>query len=421
MALSSKRPSVRGKKRAQARPAQEDRLPAVGEGPSFGSGVVQAESASSVQEPAGEPSDSSHAVEGFPQADPSQPGDDDHDANDSAKRPSVRRGGRSSRRIAKNRNQDAAAVTVESSALDDGQKSRFKQEASNSTVGVKESAPLAVREASLSDGGEEPADFFDLGDLEGESTAKKRSVKHSLASAKPSKLRSRRKSKAAEAAQSVEASSLADEEGRPGGSSDRASQRPVRSTSRKATEREKAIVRGRKRKIAWAAAFSAFAIVAVTSGLLFWNAYLRYDDAADLRGEWQVSDGSMTVVIDESFIKMPDALAYEYELDTWEKTIAFSFEDLSGKGSYRFSPDRSQVSIQEGEGQDISVVVLVKVSDDESAEPHKGPAQVEEDAGEQGASESDASLDDGGQAIDGAEDAAKDESGAAGEVADGSV
>ena len=157
-----------------------------------------------------------------------------------------------------------------------------------------------------------------------------------------------------------------------------------RSTSRKATEREKAIVRGRKRKVAWAVAASIFLIAAVVSGLLFWNAYLRYDDAADMRGEWQVADGSMTVVIDGSSIKMPDALEYAYELDTWEKTISFSFDDLSGTGAYRFSSDRKGLVIEEGEGGKDGVVALIKVSDDEAAEPHRGPAESAVDGQETG-------------------------------------
>lgn len=284
---------------------------------------------------------------------------------------------------------------------------------------AKESATLAARGASSSSKGEEPADFFDLGELDDNPPVKKRSARRASVAAKSGKRSFAHKTPKESPTENSEPPRFAPRQGqRPASSADSAAQRPARSASRKATEREKAIVRGRKRKAAWAVAFSAFAIVVVTSGLLFWNAYLRFDDAADLRGEWQVSDASMTMVIDASSIKMPDALVYEYELDTWEKTISFSFEDLSGKGTYRFSSDRKGVAIQEGEGENASVVTLVKVSDDESAEPHKGPAQVDESVDGQGLADTDGSseVDDRKQAEQ--QDAAPEASGSAGEVAD---
>lgn len=144
--------------------------------------------------------------------------------------------------------------------------------------------------------------------------------------------------------------------------------------SRKATAREKSIVRARKRKIAAAACAAAFACVVAVSGALFWNAYLRYDDAADIQGEWQVADGSMTLVIDGESIRMPDSLAYAYTLDTWKKTLSFTFDDLKGSGAYRFSEDRRAIVIKEGEGGNAALLSLVKVSDATDAAPHRGPA-----------------------------------------------
>lgn len=144
--------------------------------------------------------------------------------------------------------------------------------------------------------------------------------------------------------------------------------------SRKATAREKSIVRARKRKIAAAVCAAAFVCIVAVSGALFWNAYLRYDDAADIQGEWQVADGSMTLVIDGESIRMPDSLAYAYTLDTWKKTLSFTFDDLKGSGAYRFSEDRRAIVIKEGEGANAALLSLVKVSDATDAVPHRGPA-----------------------------------------------
>ena len=265
-------------------------------------------------------------------------------------------------------------------------------DASGSDIASAPSAPLP--KAPL---GEEPSDFFDLGDFDDAAPAK-RGIRARAAKKGPHREsdRTRSKTEAPQASAGLPPA-LVD---------DAAPEFPEsrRSTSRKATEREKAIVRGRKRKAAWVVAACIFLIAAIVSGLLFWNAYLRYDDAADMRGEWQVADGSMTVVIDDSTIKMPDALEYSYELDIWEKTISFAFDDLSGTGSYRFSSDRRGLVIEEGEDGAAGVVALIKVSDDEAAEPHRGPAApaAEEQAPADGAPEAGDASSTEGEASDGA-------------------
>lgn len=133
--------------------------------------------------------------------------------------------------------------------------------------------------------------------------------------------------------------------------------------------RLKAALRARRRRIlAWSAAVFVAAML-VGSGVLFWNTYLRYDDAADIQGEWQVIDGSSTVVIDSDSIRMLELLDYEYTLDTWAKTIDFSFTDLSGTGSYSFSDDRRVLIIKEGEDDNQTTLSLVKISDNAEAEP----------------------------------------------------
>lgn len=133
--------------------------------------------------------------------------------------------------------------------------------------------------------------------------------------------------------------------------------------------RLKAALRAKRRRIAMLSAVALALVALAVSGLLFWNTYLRYDDAVDIQGEWQVIDGSSTVVIDADSIRMPQLLDYEYSIDTWAKTIDFSFTDLSGGGSYSFSDDRRVLIIKEGEGENQTTLSLAKISDSTDAEP----------------------------------------------------
>lgn len=177
--------------------------------------------------------------------------------------------------------------------------------------------------------------------------------------------------------------------------------------------------------------------VALALGAFFlWDKYLRYDDAADIQGEWRTQDGSMTVVIDSTDIRMPD-LEYAYEIDTSAKTLTFTFSDLSGSGSYEFSGDRTQLTIVEGQGDSAATTVLVKVSDNTQATPQllNGESSAGGDAGEasagdestgsesgassegEGAPEGEASGSTGGGSSDGA---SEDDAAADGAVSDGS-
>lgn len=267
--------------------------------------------------------------------------------------------------------------------------------------------------SSPAEGFEQPSDFFDLGDF-GDGSADGSRGSNRLHSAIPLAGRtfsrksddrdSRDEPPAPESAPAEAPSSEARPEQFAGSRG--------QSTSRKATEREKAIVRGRKRKIVFAAIVSACLVAIAVSGLLFWNAYLRYDDVADIQGAWQVADGSMSVVIDGDSIDMPESLSYAYTLDTWKKEISFSFEDLKGSGSYRFTSDRKGLVIRENEGDSALALTLVKISDDTAADPQLGDARI------QGASSADAG--DGANQDDGSSsDAASTQDGASGDAASG--
>lgn len=97
-------------------------------------------------------------------------------------------------------------------------------------------------------------------------------------------------------------------------------------------------------------------VVAAVSG--FWAVrWGLYDDAADLQGTWQIAGTTTTVeVTDESFV-LTDDIAYDYAVNPEDKTLTFKFGALSGQARYRFSTDRSQLAVQDGEYDWLSTVL----------------------------------------------------------------
>ena len=88
-------------------------------------------------------------------------------------------------------------------------------------------------------------------------------------------------------------------------------------------------------------------VLAVATSLLAWNQWLRYDDAADIQGTWRVEGSTATFTITDSQIQLTDEVSYPYTLDTFAKTISFSFGNYEGGGSYVFSPERDVLTITE--------------------------------------------------------------------------
>ena len=94
----------------------------------------------------------------------------------------------------------------------------------------------------------------------------------------------------------------------------------------------------------------AIAVVVVTVGSFSWGRWLRYNDAADFQGAWYANGTTSLVTVDGQEIHLTSDVAYGYALDTGAKTITFTFGDLQGQGRYRFSADRSELVITDGDG-----------------------------------------------------------------------
>lgn len=206
----------------------------------------------------------------------------------------------------------------------------------------------------------EPSDTFDFGD---ENTAASRKRQSSARSARANAPASRpsvsgRVVERSHRAQSADASP----QGK-AAASQGASTEPCASDAKASAARRRGI--GWR---TWALIVGIVVLVALAIGGVYaWNALFRFDDAADIQGEWRTADNAMIVVIDAENMYLPEGLTYAYTLDISAKSISFAFSNLTGAGIYEFSDDRRTLTITEGEEGSSRVTVLCKVSDNAEA------------------------------------------------------
>ena len=146
---------------------------------------------------------------------------------------------------------------------------------------------------------------------------------------------------------------------------------------------------GFARRVALGIVVAVLAAMLVVTGLFCWQKWMRFDDAADIQGVWKVQSTGDSIVFDGRNLKLTKGISYEYRLDTQEKAITYRFGELAGGGHYYFSGDRDVLIIVDGDERlgvlaeagflpdelvnaddaNDEKTVLVKVSDDTSAEP----------------------------------------------------
>lgn len=116
----------------------------------------------------------------------------------------------------------------------------------------------------------------------------------------------------------------------------------------------------RKHRIAVARNTIIITLLVIVLGSIsaFWAfRWGMYDDVADIQGKWQISGTNTTIEIsDESFV-LTDDISYDYVLNTEDKTLTFKFGALNGSGRYRFSTDRGQLAVQDGEYDWVSTLM----------------------------------------------------------------
>lgn len=248
-------------------------------------------------------------------------------------------------------------------------------------VGYADASPAAVDAELVDDTGREPS-------AQGRPSVRGRKVARGKAGG-PSRRQAgdgTRRAGSADAVEDASPDSSHEDHDGAGSKGEGAAEKGTADASGQAT---RAASRRRARRIVIGIIVGVLAVAIVAAGLFCWQKWLRYDDASDIRGEWRSASTGGTIVFDGRDLKLTKGISYAYELDTDEKTIAFSFGELSGGGRYYFNDARDTLIIVEGggklgllaeigflpedlldgEGADEGVTVLSKVSDDVDAEP----------------------------------------------------
>lgn len=77
-------------------------------------------------------------------------------------------------------------------------------------------------------------------------------------------------------------------------------------------------------------------LLAIGTGLLAWNQWLRYDDNADIQGTWVIDGTSQTITITDTDIVMTADVSYPYTLDTFQKLFLFRSSSTTVQGLMLF-------------------------------------------------------------------------------------
>lgn len=130
---------------------------------------------------------------------------------------------------------------------------------------------------------------------------------------------------------------------------------------------------------------------------LVWNHLFRYDDEQDIQGQWKIEGSNNSIVITEDEIRLTDSVSFEYELNTFEKTITYHFVNYTGEGRYVFSSERdvltlTDISPEPDEGDTQQSMSLLKVSNQAIGEPESANNNDTADANSTGAAVVDGSL-----------------------------
>lgn len=110
-----------------------------------------------------------------------------------------------------------------------------------------------------------------------------------------------------------------------------------------------------------AKAVSAFLIVASIVLAVALAAFAGYrwlygNDGQDIQGSWYVNGTEAVMTFTDTEIILNDEVSYDYALNAANKTMSYQFNDLSGASSYRFSLDRGELAIIDGEASSLDTL-----------------------------------------------------------------
>ena len=129
---------------------------------------------------------------------------------------------------------------------------------------------------------------------------------------------------------------------------------------------------------------AAVVLVVATASWFAWDRWGRYDDHADMQGDWYVEGTAVLVPIDGSSIKLADDVVYSYDINDHDKTISYTFGDWKGSGRYWFSEDRRTLVITDGDeftGASNTVDDLVQLFNDRVTIGNGGEVELPEGDG----------------------------------------
>lgn len=90
-------------------------------------------------------------------------------------------------------------------------------------------------------------------------------------------------------------------------------------------------------------------LVGAAAGGFAWLHWFSEDDTADFAGTWYLAGTTTPITITEDRIQLTDDVSYRYALNDQDKTFELSFGNLKGGGRYRFSLDRNQLALVDGD------------------------------------------------------------------------
>lgn len=98
----------------------------------------------------------------------------------------------------------------------------------------------------------------------------------------------------------------------------------------------------------------------VGMGFFSWNRWFRYSDQLDFQGTWELQDSQYSLTINGSTLELNKDTSLNYVLNTFEKSISFSFGKDSAQALYEFSQDRNTLTIAEGKSPDIESILGIR-------------------------------------------------------------